>query len=115
MPLDLNLCRLVFFGVLFGCPCDAIAIAAALQSDDIFKQPTNKILKDQQQFIKKQKESVEARRKFDSELYSEPIMYRNVIKTWFDKVETLLAEKSGSVEGRGSEKGKGVYLKNSYL
>ena len=31
LPLDLRLCRIVFYGVLMGCPCDAAVMAAALQ------------------------------------------------------------------------------------
>ena len=31
LPLDLQYCRLVLFGVLFGCPCDAVVMAAAMQ------------------------------------------------------------------------------------
>ena len=31
LPLDLRLCRVVLYGLLMGCPCDAVVLAVALQ------------------------------------------------------------------------------------
>ena len=31
VPVDLQYARLILFGVMFGCPCDAVVMAAAMQ------------------------------------------------------------------------------------
>ena len=82
LPSDLRLCRLVLYGVLFSCPCDAIVIAAALQSVDPFSMPTKKIIKDDVQFSKALSHTTASRAKFDDVKYSEPIMLRNLVKGW---------------------------------
>ena len=87
LPVDLHLCRLVMFGILLNKPCDAILMAASLQSQDPFTQPSYKILKDQDRFIKSQRRSYDARCDFDRGTYSQPIMLRNMLVDWFVMVD----------------------------
>ena len=46
LPLELRLCRLVAFGVLFGCAADAVVMAAALSAQDPFTLPTAMVTAD---------------------------------------------------------------------
>ena len=82
LPLDLRLCRLILFGALFDCLCDAIVIAACLQGRDPFTWPTKKILKEDTKFVHSLKHSAGSRQGFDEGNYSEPIMLRNMAISW---------------------------------
>eukprot|EP00435_Cladocopium_sp_Y103_P043554 s3059_g12.t1 len=46
LPLDLRLCRLILFGVLFGCAADAVVMATALSGQDPFTMPMSIVIKD---------------------------------------------------------------------
>lgn len=46
MGEDLRLCRLILFGVLFGCGADAVVMATALSGQDPFSTPTSIVLKE---------------------------------------------------------------------
>ena len=90
LPSDLRLCRLVLYGVLFSCPCDAIVIAAALQAMDPFSMPTKKIIKDDVKFVKSLSHTTASRAKFDRNKYSEPIMLRNLVNVWLAYANRML-------------------------
>eukprot|EP00913_Durusdinium_trenchii_P011813 g11095.t1 len=68
LPLDLRLCRLILFGVLFGCAADAVVMATAL--------------KDHLKYARAVMRSLESRSHFDQGALSEPIMLRNLFRAW---------------------------------
>lgn len=83
LPLDLNLCRFIFLGVLFGCPLDAIVMAASISMyQDIFTLPTRVVIEDLDDFTRSLVRSTFSRLKFDSGCYSKPIMVRNMFIEW---------------------------------
>ena len=83
LPLDLNLCRFIFLGVLFGCPLDAIVMAASISMyQDIFTLPTRVVIEDMDEFSRSLVRSTFSRLKFDSGCYSKPIMVRNMFIEW---------------------------------
>ncbi|XP_077976886.1 uncharacterized protein LOC144432533 isoform X2 [Glandiceps talaboti] len=83
LPLDIILCRLVVYGVLFNCTCDAVVMAAALSIRmDPFTLPNLMIMKDPEKFLKSSTNSFKSRARFDNGQYSEPIMYVNMFKAW---------------------------------
>ena len=83
LPLDLNLCRLVLLGILFGCPLDGIVIAAATAMyQDVFSMPMKVIMNDLHRFCHSLTDSTFARMKYDDGCYSNPIMVRNMFIDW---------------------------------
>ena len=83
LPLDLKLCRLVLLGILFGCPVDAVVIAAGLSMyQDVFTLPTRIVMDDMKKFCESLTRSTFSRLRFDSGCYSKPIMVRNMFLEW---------------------------------
>ena len=83
LPLDLNLCRLVLLGILFGCPLDGIVIAAATAMyQDVFSMPMKIIMNDLHQFCHSLNTSTFSRMKYDDGCYSNPIMVLNMFIDW---------------------------------
>ena len=83
LPVDLVLCRLILFGIFFGCPIDSIVIAASLSlSQDVFSLPSRVLIKDDQQFCKMLLRSMESRFFYDQESYSDAIMVCNLFRDW---------------------------------
>ena len=83
LPLDLNLCRLVLLGILFGCPLDGIVIAAAIAMyQDVFSMPMKVIMNDLHQFCHSLTTSTFSRMRYDDGCYSNPIMIRNMFIDW---------------------------------
>ena len=83
LPLDLNLCRLVLLGILFGCPLDGIVIAAATAMyQDVFSMPMKVIMNDIHWFCHSLNTSTFSRMKYDDGCYSNPIMIRNMFIDW---------------------------------
>ena len=83
LPLDLKLGRLILFGIFFGCPFDAIVMAAALSMyQDTFTLPTRLVIKDLYTFCRSLKRSMDSRLKFDYGYYSDPIMMCNMFIEW---------------------------------
>ena len=84
LPLELPLCRLVLFGVLFGVPTDAIVMAAAMSlSQDVFLLPTRSILtKNEETFRSYLDRSLDSRVEFDSGHFSDHILVRNMFMKW---------------------------------
>ena len=77
LPVELPLSRLVFLGVLFGCVCDAVVLAAALSLDqDVFTLPSRLVMEDRKYHASLLR-SMEWREYYDGSSYSEPIaVYR---------------------------------------
>ena len=85
LPLDLKLSKMVLLGIFFGCPLDAIIMAAALSlRRDVFSLPTQMIIKDMDEFCGQLKRSTESRIMFDAGLHSNPIMNRNLFIKWLE-------------------------------
>ena len=83
LPLDLNLCRLVLLGILFGCPLDGIVIAAAIAMyQDVFSMPMKVIMNDLHQFCHSLTTSTFSRMRYDDGCYSNPIMILNMFIDW---------------------------------
>ena len=83
LPLDLNLCRLVLLGILFGCPLDGIVIAAATAMyQDVFSMPMKVIMNDLHQFCHSLTTSTFSRMKYDDGCYSNLIMILNMFTDW---------------------------------
>ena len=83
LPLDLNLCRLVLLGILFGCPLDGIVIAAATAMyQDVFLMPMKIIMNDLHRFCHSLNTSTFSRMKYDDGCYSNPIMVLNMFIDW---------------------------------
>ena len=83
LPLDLNLCRLILLGILFGCPNDAVVIAASVSMyQDIFTLPTRMLIRDMKTFCGSLARSTFSRLSLDAGSYSRPIMIRNMYLKW---------------------------------
>lgn len=82
LPCDLRICRLLFLGCLFGCPTDALAMAAGLTGPDPFSTPSLLVLKDQKEYVQKLERSFASRRWCDHGTFSEPIMMHSLFKEW---------------------------------
>ena len=82
LPLDLRLCRLILFGVLFGCAADAVVMATALGGQDPFTMPMSIVIKDHVKYARAVMRSLESRWHFDAGALSEPVMLRNLFKAW---------------------------------
>lgn len=82
LPLDLRLCRLILFGVLFGCAADAVVMATALSGQDPFTMPMSIVIKDHLKYARAVMRSFDSRWHFDAGALSEPIMLRNLFKAW---------------------------------
>ena len=79
----MKLGRLVLFGIFFGCPFDAIVMAAALSMyQDVFTLPTRMVIKDLFTYRNSLKRSMDARLNFDNGYYSHPIMMCNMLVEW---------------------------------
>ena len=91
LPVDLVLCRLILFGIFFGCPIDAIVIAASLSlSQDVFSLPSRVIVKEEQQFSQMLFKSMEARFFYDEGSYSDAIMVCNLFREWIAWLNTSI-------------------------
>ena len=83
LELDLKLCQLVFLGILFGCPIDAVVFAASMSMyQDVFTLPTKMVLSSLRQFCTSMARSTFSRNLFDDNCYSNPIMIRNMFIEW---------------------------------
>jgi HrpA-like RNA helicase len=82
LPCELRLCRLLYVGLLLGCPCDAIAMVAGLTAADPFSTPSLLVLKDEREYCKKLERSFAARRWCDHGRHSEPLMLRDLFAEW---------------------------------
>ena len=83
LPLDLELSRLVFYGLLFGCPVEAVVIATSVSlSHDPFLMPSKVLIKSQDGFKEALIENTTSRFKYDNERYSDALMICSVFKDW---------------------------------
>ncbi|XP_070547145.1 uncharacterized protein [Ptychodera flava] len=94
LPLSIPLGRLLIYGVLFNCTCDAIVMAAALSKPmEPFRLPLLMLIKYPDDFIAALERSFDSRVSFDQGEYSEPIMYVNMFKAWLRVRENHMTRK----------------------
>ena len=66
LPMDIDLCRLVLYGVLFGVATEAIVIAAEIsQTMDVFNLPTRYLITDREEFRAAMAKSLDTRVHYD--------------------------------------------------
>ena len=83
LPVDLDLCRIVLFGVLFGCPLEGVVVAASISlSQEVFKLPTRVLMKDEGSFLNALTNSCKSRYAMDGGAYSDAVMTCNLFKKW---------------------------------
>ena len=85
LPLDLELSRLVFLGLFFGCPVEAVVIATSISlSHDPFLMPSKVLMKSHDVFKKALIENTASRFKYDNDRYSDSLMICSLFKEWCD-------------------------------
>ncbi len=109
LPLDLRQVRLIYFGALFGCVADAVVMACALAANDPFSMPSPFVFRERKAFEEALCRSWEARKRFDKNTNSEPIMLRNLFMAW---LRGLNAPPGGEVLADDEESTLGVYSVN---
>eukprot|EP00927_Polykrikos_kofoidii_P071183 TRINITY_DN67490_c0_g1_i1.p1 TRINITY_DN67490_c0_g1~~TRINITY_DN67490_c0_g1_i1.p1 ORF type:complete len:1397 (-),score=254.43 TRINITY_DN67490_c0_g1_i1:108-3872(-) len=95
-PVDLRVARLMWLGVLFGIPADAVILGAVLSSLDPFASPSPLFMRDEGPYIDKLRSAISARTLFDGGTQSEPLMYRQLFLEWlaaFHKNKWICGEK----------------------
>ena len=89
LPLDLNLCRLILMGIMFGCPTDAVVFATSLSMyQDVFTLPSTMVMQDMRKFCESLTRSTFSRLRLDAGCYSRPIMIRNMYLEWLQFFNT---------------------------
>mmetsp|Transcript_20814 Transcript_20814/g.46438 ORF Transcript_20814/g.46438 Transcript_20814/m.46438 type:complete len:1087 (-) Transcript_20814:116-3376(-) len=82
MPTTIQLTKLVMLGWAVGCACDAVVIAAALSTQDVFIMATPQQCRNPADFPAYLAENHHVRMRHDHRQFSEPIMYRNLWLDW---------------------------------
>ena len=83
LPIDIRLAKLVYFGICFGVPVNAIIMAAGLSlRQDVFSLPLKAVMKDEHKYRDALWKSSATRWYFDAGQYSEPHMYQNLFYEW---------------------------------
>ncbi|OEH75009.1 hypothetical protein cyc_03676 [Cyclospora cayetanensis] len=82
LPIDVRLCKLVFLGIVFGCPLDAVVMASCLSSTDLFAFPALMLLQRHSkasaglEAALQLQQQLKTRALFDGGQFSEPLMLR---------------------------------------
>ncbi len=85
LPMDVDLCRLVLYGIYFGVSTEAIVIAAELsQTVDVFTLPTRCIITDKDEFRAAMARSLDTRIKYDGGHFSDHLMVCQMFRDWID-------------------------------
>ncbi|CAE7233314.1 spn-E [Symbiodinium natans] len=87
LPLDIQLSRLVWLGCLFGCPAEAIVLAAACNTPSPFLNPSRLGFQDQDDFSSHLRDTAEAWRFFDAGHASEPIASLRLFCAWLRRLK----------------------------
>jgi len=82
MPTTIQLTKLVMLGWALGCACDAVVIAAAMSTQDVFIMATPQQCRNPADFPPYLAENYHVRMRHDHRQFSEPIMYRNLWLDW---------------------------------
>ncbi|CAJ1328822.1 unnamed protein product [Effrenium voratum] len=114
LPLDLRLCRLILFGVLFGCAADAVVMATALGGQDPFTMPMSIVIKDHLKYARAIMRSAETRWHFDQGALSEPIMLRNLFRAWLNGLGPEEATLGGKLRFTSGSNQRHVFVKHAH-
>eukprot|EP00928_Gymnodinium_smaydae_P012500 TRINITY_DN14528_c0_g1_i1.p1 TRINITY_DN14528_c0_g1~~TRINITY_DN14528_c0_g1_i1.p1 ORF type:complete len:874 (+),score=163.95 TRINITY_DN14528_c0_g1_i1:34-2655(+) len=82
MNMDLKVSRLVWLGILWGFPADAVVLGSVLSSMDPFSQPSPLFIRDDNVFLDKLRAATSARLLFDGGQCSEPLMQMQLFLEW---------------------------------
>ena len=83
LPVDLVLCRLLLFGIFFGCPADAVVMAAGMSlSQDVFTLPSRLVMQEDGHFGQSLWRSMLSRFRLDDGVYSDAITYCQLFREW---------------------------------
>ena len=97
LPLDVKLSRLIFFGILFGCPVEGVVIAAYLSLHrHLIDAPISQIFKNEDEYLLLLRKSIEVQFFFDGNSYSDLVQVCNVFHEWFDLRLVFGANQSGT-------------------
>ena len=94
LTLDLDLCRLLLYGLYLNCTVEAVIIAAGLSlKQDCFTMPSRLLIKDQDAFLKALSRSIDSRFCVDNENLSDPLMFVQIFKEWVKFVRSFAPQK----------------------
>ena len=82
LPLDLSLTKLIYFGLLFQVPLEAVVLSVAISSQDILTMPSTATSKSLRDYVDHVRVNFKTRTKFDRNQLSEPMMYLEVFKSF---------------------------------
>ena len=84
LPVDIELSRLILFGVIFFCPVDAVVMAASMSSlaQDVFSLPTRLVITSDRDFQSSLLHSLKNRFAFDQGVYSDSIAVCVMFRAW---------------------------------
>ena len=83
LALDLDLSRLIFLGIFFGCPVEAIVIATSISiSHDVFLMPSRVLIQSLETFKEALRENMASRFSYDNSRLSDALMVCSVFKDW---------------------------------
>ncbi|CAJ1406886.1 unnamed protein product [Effrenium voratum] len=87
LPIDIQLCRLVWLGCLFGCAPEAVVMAAACSTASPFSNPSRLGFQDPEEFTKHLGDTAEAWRYFDGGHCSEPMALLRLFFAWLRRLK----------------------------
>ena len=94
LPLDIDLCRLILYGLCFGCSNEAIIMAAGLSlKSECFTMPSRVLINDQKEFLSSLSRSINTRLTLDNSNMSDPLMFVQVFWEWIKFSDTILRQK----------------------
>ncbi|CAK9029155.1 unnamed protein product [Durusdinium trenchii] len=86
LPLDIQLCRLVWLGCLLGCPAEAVVMAAACSVPSPFSNPSRLGFQDPEEFTKQLADTAAAWRSFDGGHCSEHLTFLRLFQAWLRRL-----------------------------
>eukprot|EP00930_Biecheleria_cincta_P106300 TRINITY_DN9968_c0_g1_i1.p1 TRINITY_DN9968_c0_g1~~TRINITY_DN9968_c0_g1_i1.p1 ORF type:complete len:1702 (-),score=321.91 TRINITY_DN9968_c0_g1_i1:35-5113(-) len=99
LPLDVQLCRLVWLGSIFGCPAEAVVLAASCCAGaSPFTNPSRLGFADNSEFVEHLRNTAESRLLYDGGHFSEPIAELRLFQAWLRRLGVTQA--SNSTNGR---------------
>jgi ATP-dependent RNA helicase TDRD9 len=89
LSIDLELCRLVFYSLCFGCPVEGIIMAAAISHhQDVFTMPSRVLINSTESYLQSLKNSLRTRFEYDDGIYSDLIvicrLYQSLLQFCID-------------------------------
>ena len=87
LPLDIQLCRLVWLGCHFGCAAEAVVMAAACSTASPFSNPSRLGFQDPDDFTAQLAETAATWRFFDAGHFSEPMALLRLFLGWLRRLK----------------------------